>query len=968
MSDNSVNNVRVNASTFNFNNEESMNAIRSSLDELIRKEGVYTVDDKGLIKVINPPVKRDNFFVSFYKSYIEGSADTRRAYRSQERLYDNIGKIAGNLSFQTALMKAVLSKASENGAQESKAVLSLMEEKLASYIQNNKGKIEGRQIGAVTDTTIGEKNASAIISKAVGKAKLSSNYDLGSVFCNGKSQNVFDFISQTADKSVMEKNPELFKDQKLDVNYLVQKLIAKCNTSPNDFKIFNLEKDAKNVKNLLTQASLGNLDKNDLKALGNNVSRILYTFKKNLADFARLSIEPKQSGVARAGKKPNEVANALVSILSDTCNSVKYNRKSSHVMRNTFDEDNLLNMIDKMADNPASSKSVQSKSDDKITNVLLKNYGNTLKNSSVTAAYIKENGFTEEDLNSFIKSPAGKSNPIKMLADPLPDNAMVLSNFVEDIGRRIESCQNIGMDKDKFIRLLAAQSLIMTKDEGINNLIKANLNTLIAGFDSALEKINRPRDPNIDKEYQTSIKQKLTDCRELFNTIKNILREQGTTLAAKSARPEVKESNDQVTMLDAALQAQQTKARFERLAKIINISVPDESDFIKLDSESKKEAKQSEISPETREKFEKLSKIINVSVPQNAVADTLDMSAKIYKLFDNFIAVQQISNPTPYTKEIIEKCANAVNTDNKDFAKRFICEIAKARIGTEGLGTFESDVKKFLDNAVNAVNKQPELLKLVDSRDNKDFFNQNFAKNYFINDKDGIVNSFNLNAISSEDKRDNNQRLTAIANYHNNFIVDLKRDTLSKIGITDLTNIPINDRTETAQNELNKIVPEDFRPFVTHLLQQGGVISILPNLYMSPDRTVQFKSEDMFELKKKSEIQLDNKLLQEQGFNVSNNGHATISRENSEEGSKLVIDVYNTLGLVSNAKPETGIYRYQAQKPIFIKNTHYRITIDMGKNGENIDEKTKIPTGITASFVEESYDKPDEMYKNRLIS
>ncbi|MDY6465989.1 MAG: hypothetical protein SPK65_05275, partial [Succinivibrio dextrinosolvens] len=74
-----------------FNFTEHQNLITDQqFEELITREGEVTLDAEGHFKVINPPAKRDNVFVSFIKKiFVKGYAEKERQLNRMELLRQN---------------------------------------------------------------------------------------------------------------------------------------------------------------------------------------------------------------------------------------------------------------------------------------------------------------------------------------------------------------------------------------------------------------------------------------------------------------------------------------------------------------------------------------------------------------------------------------------------------------------------------------------------------------------------------------------------------------------------------------------------------------------------------------------------------------------------------------------------------------------------------------------------------------
>lgn len=73
----------------------------NNVGELMQKEGRFTLDDAGRLTVINPPARRDNGFVRFFKGLFSSS------YRAEQRMLDRMEVLGRNASFNAELRAAI---------------------------------------------------------------------------------------------------------------------------------------------------------------------------------------------------------------------------------------------------------------------------------------------------------------------------------------------------------------------------------------------------------------------------------------------------------------------------------------------------------------------------------------------------------------------------------------------------------------------------------------------------------------------------------------------------------------------------------------------------------------------------------------------------------------------------------------------------------------------------------------------
>ncbi len=336
--------VSLDAARFNFMDSNFTGIRKENIDSLISRAGRFSVTDDGSLVIITPPRKRDNFLVSFYKGRLQPNREAREAYRKQERLYDNMDKLARNLSFQQRIMNALVEKQSETVFHECKTAINLLRENIRSYISQCHGAISTTDLFQFYDNET-TNNTYKLMNEAVVKEinLTGATFEKGRIY-GEKGVNVFDFIQKNLPPGTDISNDKIFVDGKLNTGLFTSQIIRRCIDFPRDFEKMELASQARAIRNAQFREPgfLSDVEK----------SRIYFGIKDVIS-----SIQSKFAGFLSQAYSDNknrqEVAVVMYDMLKTVCGHIPPRKKSGNVLSEMFSEKKIQKSIAKLKDDPA---------------------------------------------------------------------------------------------------------------------------------------------------------------------------------------------------------------------------------------------------------------------------------------------------------------------------------------------------------------------------------------------------------------------------------------------------------------------------------------------------------------------------------------------------------------------------------------------------------------------------------------
>ncbi|MCR5084105.1 MAG: hypothetical protein K6A65_01215 [Succinivibrionaceae bacterium] len=336
-----------------------------------------------------------------------------------------------------------------------------------------------------------------------------------------------------------------------------------------------------------------------------------------------------------------------------------------------------------------------------------------------------------------------------------------------------------------------------------------------------------------------------------------------------------------------------------------------------------------------RDTMQHMRNILNEQYPETErikdQARAEKLKSGIQALLGNFAALKEVHSRA--VQGYITEKLQLFPENCRVFAGRYLTEQAMVRAGAEG-GDRER-IKGYIDDIAKTLRDQENVLLFASDKQNSKEFNDKFMQDYFLNDHDlGLGNVF-------ADQRKN----IGPSGYHSNFDRDIKGYLLRKInGNPQVYSGDFDAMAASAREDLNEIVPEAFRPFVSTTLMQGGLGRVLPALY---GRDMQLQAKEGAPAMNPVSI------FTKERHVVNNACYCEVSRN----GDTLSIDLYASFGLTpQDNKEKNGVVPMNTQKPIFVKNEHVRV--DFSLNSDNLDTNTGIPKEIKCTLVGESHDAP----------
>ncbi len=516
-------------STFDFTNSDKIS--RSNIDQIMSQEKQrLTIDDSGNVIAITPPSKRDNFLIAFFKRNF-GTAEATSEYRKQERLLNNMDKLAKNISFQNRIMTVLAEKFQENGFKESSAAVHLLKEELKEYIAEKKGKI----LTSINHTTtISYKQlVFSAVSRGSDKIDFKSNCGRDCVFLNGKSLNLFSFIKDNLPNGVKLPNDNIFDSDGINSSLLTAKIIKRCIDFPNDLSKMGLEEEANHLSGLCKHISIP--DERDQSIIHDCVGNIMNTYKANLADIANKAIA--------GGKNPEEVASMLYGMLKETCVTAKHDKKSSTLFSRMFSQNNIDSKISKMPGNPVA---VQNEND-KLTQ-----YYKCKNEDAIRAkAYLENNLIESKNFETFQSASmfCGTKKLLRGLFDSLnPVNGMGIMNTLNGIERVVKQYGDYsGIDSEKLtyepsIPKMIALEAFLTSNDAEKELYNENMASMLELVNNAIDReydLAKYRNGAVGEDYREPLLKNL-------NFLKNVLTESQEILKSQLPKMELAHSYSEI--------------------------------------------------------------------------------------------------------------------------------------------------------------------------------------------------------------------------------------------------------------------------------------------------------------------------------------------------------------------------------------------------------------------------------------
>lgn len=266
-----------------FNFSEHQNLITDQqFEELITREGEVTIDAEGHFKVINPPAKRDNVFVSFIKKiFVKG-------YAEKERQLDRMELLRQNAHFNAMLKQRVKNYATSQ-IGETKVVQSaknINQAIDAHFNQNLHLKMEN--LREMIQTT---KRSNDSV-KQYSTTLLDDNKGYSSVIFKGESFGLNGFLKKFAPQNNFS-----------SVAFL-DSLIQKAVDNPEQFEKIGQKNNALKMKTLLAEAKLSGFDHEKVNAL---IANITSTVRIKINEFIQTSLLEGEDPKAVAQKVLNAV-------------------------------------------------------------------------------------------------------------------------------------------------------------------------------------------------------------------------------------------------------------------------------------------------------------------------------------------------------------------------------------------------------------------------------------------------------------------------------------------------------------------------------------------------------------------------------------------------------------------------------------------------------------------------------------
>ncbi|MCR5085123.1 MAG: hypothetical protein K6A65_06440 [Succinivibrionaceae bacterium] len=480
-----IQNNRIDAATYKFGDDFQLD-----LDRLLAKsdkdEARISIDRDGTLGVVVPPRRRDNFLVAFFKGRILGNRETRAAYRKNERMLDNMDKLAKNLSFQDKLAAALMKRNGENGVRESKVAVYMLRDRLATYVAQNEGRINfaGLRNAHIQNANdeFDQRNATLVASYCNDpKLACPSQCDAGSVVVDGQPQGVFDFVLKHG-----EPGPTLLKDGQIDTGRFYQKIIARCLSQPEDFAVIGRQKEANELRMLLQDRDMSPKAYHEaMSMLSGPVKLIMDTVRTTLGKTAQAALD--------SGKSPADTAKMLSGMLGQLCGKVSFSRTAGGTLSQVFDPASIESKIREMPGEPPARPAALGG----LAASLQKATGCEPNDAIRAAAFLGGKGIQEENISKDRIIPLlgfneirqrskahGVQNLIRELrqaTDPL--SAARLGNTLHGIGALFKGTGDVNYQR--IVDTLAYQALL--EDHGDKDFIRKNIRAINGAIDSQLE-------------------------------------------------------------------------------------------------------------------------------------------------------------------------------------------------------------------------------------------------------------------------------------------------------------------------------------------------------------------------------------------------------------------------------------------------------------------------------------------------
>lgn len=384
-----------------FNFTEHQNLITDQqFEELITREGEVTLDAEGHFKVINPPAKRDNVFVSFIKKiFVKGYAEKERQFNRMELLRQN--------AHFNAMLKQRVKNYAASQIGETKIIQSAknINQAIDAHFNENLS-LKMENLRELIETT---KRSNDSV-KQYSTTLLDDNKGSSSVIYKGESFGLNGFLKKFAPQNNFS-----------SVAFL-DSIIQKAVDNPEQFDEIGQKNNALKMKTLLAEAKLSGFDHEKINAL---IANITNTVRSRTNEFIQNSLLEGEDPKAVAQK----VLNALDSLTSGALS-----------IDAVFDEEGALG--GKNNNQVALADDLQVLSIGPDSDEILKSNTDKLKqafprlNSKQLARIISFNSNDPQKVDNYIKvvQDVGNNNTMAPMITELLDNAdkMKLSSMVGD--------------------------------------------------------------------------------------------------------------------------------------------------------------------------------------------------------------------------------------------------------------------------------------------------------------------------------------------------------------------------------------------------------------------------------------------------------------------------------------------------------------------------------------------------------